>query len=154
MSQDLLSRIPQWENEAEVFERKAHALRQLIESVRVLNGDAERLFALHEASPVPAVGRNQYPTSQGPRGREAVRAIVAARPGSWLVRDIKRVNSANGWPSDDAGIETAVIRMAKKGECVKIPGRRGLYKFGPLADSGGREAASEPNLHRKEDKAA
>ena len=149
MSQDLLSRIPEWEREAEVFERKAHALRQLIESVRVLNGDAARLFALPETRPV---GANQYPTGKGPRGRDAVRAIVATRPGRWLIKDIKRVNRDNGWPSDDNGIETAVIRMAKAGECVKIPGRRGYYDFGGAASSAPASEALAPSAsHARED---
>ena len=144
MSHDLLLRIPQWEREAESFERKAHALRQLIESVRVLNGDAARLFDLPEVDAAP--DPSPKPEEEGPRGRAAVRAIIAGRPGAWLVRDIKRINRENGWPSDDAGIETAVIRMARSGECIKIKGRRGFYDF--PAD-GGNQAASLKNLHRQ-----
>lgn len=128
MSADLLSRVPEWEREAEVFEQKARALRQMIEAVQVLNGDAARLLLLD--SERPAVGTNQHPTGKGPRGRQAVRAIVSERPGTWLVKDIKRINRERGWPSDDNGIVTAVLRMAKAGEAEKIRGRRGLYRFG------------------------
>jgi hypothetical protein len=139
-----------------VFERKALALRQMAEAVRVLNGDAERLLAVTHVrtSPVvvtqPALGTNQYPTDIGPRGRTAVRMIVAERPGEWFVRDIKRINRERGWPTDDSGIETAVFRMAKAGEAVKIRGRKGLYRFGAEApdeavtDEGG--AATELRL--------
>jgi hypothetical protein len=141
MSTDLLSRIPEWERQADIFEQKAHALRQMAEAVRVLNGDAARLFAVEAAGGIQAegtldekhggrLGINQYSTAHGPRGREAVRQIVADRPGLWLVKDIKRINRERGWPSDDAGIETAVIRMAKKGDAVKVRGRKGVYTFG------------------------
>jgi hypothetical protein len=149
MSQDLLHRIPQWEREADSFERKAHALRQLIESVRVLNGDAARLFALSDDD--PSADPPPKPDAEGPRGREAVRAIIAGRPGAWLVRDLKRINRENGWPSDDAGIETAVIRMARAGECIKIKGKRGFYDFPAKR---GNQAASQPTLHRQEGEAA
>jgi hypothetical protein len=127
MSLDLVTRVPEWERQAEVFERKARALRQMAEAVRVLNGDADRLFGVDEPRPV---GTNQYPTREGPRGRDAVRRIVEQRPGEWLVKEIKRVNRENGWPSSDSNIETAVSRMARGGEAVKVPGRKGLYRFG------------------------
>jgi hypothetical protein len=132
METDLLARVPEWEREADVFEEKARALRQMAEAVRVLNGDAARLFAL----PAPTAAVNQYATGRGPRGREAVRAIVSERPGRWFVRDIKQINRQRRWPSDDAGIETAVIRMAKAGEAKRIAGRRGYYDFGALAPTG------------------
>src|SRR5438876_641949 len=121
MSQDLLSRIPDWEREADVFEQKARAPRQLVEAVRVLNGDAPRLLGLGDSAR-STVGTNQYATDEGPRGREAVRQIVAERPGVWRVSEIKQVNRERGWPSHDEGIETAVIRMAKAGEAVKLVG--------------------------------
>jgi hypothetical protein len=127
MSADLLSRIPDWEREAEVFEQKARALRQMVEAVRVLNGDAARLLLFEVERPV---GTNQYATGNGPRGRQAVRAIVTERPGAWLVKDIKRINRERGWPSADDGIEQAVSRMARAGEAIKVRGRRGLYRFG------------------------
>ena len=127
MSTDLLSRIPEWEREAEVFEQKARALRQMADAVRVLNGDAARLFG---EETVAGVRTNQYPTDRGPRGREAVRRITSERPGKWLVKDIKRINREFGWPSSDDSIVTAVVRMAAAGEATKIPGRKGLYEFG------------------------
>jgi len=135
MNTDLLSRIPDWTREAEVFEQKAHALRQMIEAVLVLNGDANRLFAVDVAVGGSRLGVNQYPTNQGPRGREAVRQITAERPGEWLVKDIKQVNRHRRWPSNDASIETAVVRMAKDGEATKIRGRKGLYRFGTPTES-------------------
>ncbi len=127
MENDLLARVPEWEREAARFEQKAQALRQMVEAVRVLNGDAARLFGATASTPVV----NQYSTEAGPRGREAVRRITAERPGVWLIRDIKRINRENGWPSSDSSMETAVARLAASGEAVKVPGRKGAYRFGP-----------------------
>lgn len=123
MPSDLLDRIPEWEKEAERFEEKARALRQMVESVRVLNGDAARILALGDVRRT-----NQYSTDEGPRGREAVRRITAEKPGLWRVADIKRVNRERGWPSSDTALETAVARLAADGLAVKV--KKGTYKFG------------------------
>jgi len=131
METDLLARVPEWEREAARFEQKAHALRQMIEAVRVLNGDAARLFGVTTATP----GVNQYSTEVGPRGRDAVRRITSQRPGVWLVRDIKRINRENGWPSSDSSMETAVARLAAAGEAEKVSGKKGMYRFGAEAPS-------------------
>jgi hypothetical protein len=126
---DLLDRIPEWEREAERFEAKARALRQMVESVQVLNGDANRILGLGEISRT-----NQYSTAEGPRGRDAVRRITSERPGIWRVADIKKVNRERGWPSNDTALETAVVRLAANGEAVKI--KKGTYSFGADAPDG------------------
>lgn len=126
MPLDLLHRIPEWEKEAARFEEKARALRQMIDSVRVLNGDAARILALG------AVQRtNQYSTDEGPRGRDAVRRITAESPGEWRVADIKRINRERGWPSTDSALDTAVARLAASGFAVKV--KKGTYRFGAEA---------------------
>ena len=107
---DLVSLIPEWEREAQDFEAraegmlaKAAALRQMVESVRVLNGDASRLFQLAiepSPAPFPVLPRTtRFDPKDGPRGRDAVRLIVGERPGVWKARDIKRINAERGWPS-------------------------------------------------------
>lgn len=126
MPSDLLDRIPGWEREAERFEEKARALRQMIESVRVLNGDAARIFAMGEVQRT-----NQYSTDEGPRGRDAVRRITAEKPGLWRVADIKKVNRERGWPSSPAALDTAVARLAASGHAVKV--KKGIYRFGAEA---------------------
>jgi hypothetical protein len=127
METDLVTRIPEWEREAVKFEEKARALRQLIEAVQVLNGDAARLLSVRSLS-----GSNQYSNESGPRGRDAVRQITAERPGLWFIRDIKKINRERGWPSKDGSIETAVFRMSQKGEAHSA-GKKGLYRFGAEA---------------------
>jgi hypothetical protein len=139
---DLVGLIPEWEKEAESFETraagmlaKAGALRQMVESVRVLNGDASRLFQLAiEPSPaaLPTLPRKRrFDPKDGPRGRDAVRRIVGERPGVWKVRDIKTINAERGWPSKPSSLETAVQRLEKDGEAVRLA--KGVYRFGQPA---------------------
>jgi hypothetical protein len=151
MPADFIARLPELEQAAKEHERKARALRQIIEGVRALNGDAVRLLSNETEGGADRV--NQYKPEDGPRGREAVRQIVAERPGIWRVADIKREVQLRGWPSPMTAIDTAVARMAAAGEAEKIPGRKGLYKFG-RSDQDDLEAASRTNLHRQEAEAA
>jgi hypothetical protein len=142
---DLVSLIPEWEREAESFESraaellaKAAALRQMVESVRVLNGDASRLFqfaldpAQTDVDVVPVLPRtSRFDPKDGPRGRDAVRRIVAERPGVWKVRDIKRISASRGWPSPPSALETAVQRLERDGEATRLG--KGVYRFGTTA---------------------
>lgn len=103
------------------------ALRQIIEGVRALNGEAGRLFGL---TPKPvAVTTNRYSTDQGPRGREAVRKIAAERPGVWKVSEMKAAIIERGWPDPGTGTEAAMKRLAASGEATKVG--QGLYRFDP-----------------------
>jgi hypothetical protein len=134
MAIDLVERVPEWEREAETYEQKARALRQMIDAVRVLNGDAARLFAVPVAVAESGTRTNQYAPDEGPRGRDAVRRIVSERPGIWRVADIKSEVRRRGWPSSGAAIETAIKRLNSDGEAVWVG--RGAYRFGhePGAD--------------------
>ena len=124
---DLTHKIPEWEREAQEHERKAHALRQIIEGVRALNGDAGRLFGF---TPKPAVvAPERYRSDDGPRGRDAVRRIAAERPGTWKVKDMKAEIIARGWPDPGTGTEAAMKRLAASGEATKVG--QGLYRFDP-----------------------
>jgi hypothetical protein len=120
MSSDLIARLPEWEAEADQHDQKARALRQLIDAVRILNGDAERLLTLSPNGDSPPEGF--------PRGREAVRRITRERPGIWRVRDIKAEVVKRGWPSSASAIETAVKRLQIDGEAEWI--KKGHYRFG------------------------
>ena len=127
MTVDLLARLPELEREAEGHEQKARALRQIIEGVRTLNGEAARLFG--------SANGNAPLHVDAPRGREAVRRIVAQRPGVWRVRDIKREVKLRGWPSSPTAIETAVKRLQEGGEAEWIS--KGVYQFPPNGGSNG-----------------
>ena len=125
MTADLIARLPEMEREAQEHERKAKGLRMIIDGVRALNGDAERLFG---AAPVDRAPRtNQYRPEDGPRGRAAVRQIVSERPGTWRVGEIKRQIQLRGWPSSTTGVEVAIKRMVEAGEAQRV--RKGVYRF-------------------------
>lgn len=128
---DLMAKLPEWEKEAQEYERKAHALRQIIEGVRTLNGDASRLFDYKP--PAAVVGRNRYSTVHGPRGRDAVRRIVTERPGVWKVKEMKDEILSRGWPDPGTGTEAAMKRMAASGELVKLG--QGMYRFDAPGES-------------------
>jgi hypothetical protein len=121
MTTDLLTRLPDLEREAEEFERKARALRQIIEGVRTLNGEAARLLD------APATANGATPAAGGLRGRALVRHIVAERSGVWTVKEIKRVGRARGYVISDSGVEKAVMRMAETGEAERTG--YGTYDF-------------------------
>lgn len=123
MTTDLLDRLPELEQEAEVLERKAKALRQIIEGVRTLNGEA----ATYLVGRAAALRSNQYEPIEGPRGKEAVRRILTEQPGEWRVLMIKDEIRRRGWPSSPSGVEKAVMRMADDGEIVRL--RQGVYKL-------------------------
>jgi hypothetical protein len=122
---ELFERLPELEVQAEDFERKARALRQIIEGVKALNGDAAALLD----SPLHI---NGGPGDKPPVGRDAVRRIVADRPGVWKVKDIKREAKARGFPISAAGVEKAVMRLAETGEAHREG--YGAYRFGGNGD--------------------
>jgi hypothetical protein len=127
---DLMTKIPEWEREADEHERKARALRQIIEGVRTLNGDAERLFggmAGGNTSGGMTVSRSAM-IGLGPRGREAVRMIAVEQPGVWKVKDLKDEILRRGWPDPGTGTEAALKRLAAAGEAERIG--HGTYKIG------------------------
>jgi hypothetical protein len=121
MTTELFARLPEWEAEAESFERKARALRQIIEGVKALNGDAAALLG-----PAPSAN-GAAETAVGPRGLAAVRLIVADRPGTWKLRDLKRAAKERGFPISENGVEKAVGRMTQTGEAKRMG--YGRYRF-------------------------
>src|SRR5712691_11221486 len=127
MPADLLAQIPSWEREAEEHERKARALRQIIEGVRSLNGEAARLFSVEAGNGAIHMRTKQYSPDEGPRGREAVRLIVRERPGRWKTSDIKEQVKRRGWPSSPTAIDTAIKRMEANGEAERKD--KGVYVF-------------------------
>lgn len=155
---DIQSLIPEWLRKAEAFDAqarvlvdKANALRQMAESVQVFNGDASQLFMITAPEPhteesatskllvaddvapaanlLPSRRTSRFDPKDGPRGRDAVRLIVAERPGIWTLKDIKRANARKGWPSPADALGTAVQRLVQDGEGTWM--RKGVYRFPP-----------------------
>jgi hypothetical protein len=131
------------EEEAAALERDALALRKLAEATQAL-GEA-RIRALltltvnghangnGHATPVPFVAGAAVPpaeepeSSDEPRGREAVRKIVAARYGIWALADLRDEMKRNGWYTSDKGVEVALTRTCKAHEARRVG--KGRYEF-------------------------
>jgi len=131
MVTDLAARLPELEAEAESLERKAKALRQVVEGIKALNGDATAIllgpaFANKASVIVPA--HHARTVTGGVSGREAVRRIVADQPGVWKVADLRKEAERRGYGVTTMGIEKAVRRMMETGEGQKVG--YGRYRFG------------------------
>jgi hypothetical protein len=124
---DLLRRLPALESqledaerEAQDAQRRADALRKIIEGVRALNGEAGQM-TLHAPLPVDA--------EDGPRGRQAIRLIVTERPGIWTIPELSEEMRRRGWFSTRKAVEVAVHRLIARGEAERM--RTGVFRFPP-----------------------
>ena len=62
-----------------------------------------------------------------PRGRKAIRTIVAERPGLWSLADLREEMKRRGWFTSPKAVEVAVTRLCQRGEARKAG--TGLYEF-------------------------
>jgi hypothetical protein len=69
---DLITRLPDLEREAEEYESRARALRQIVAGVRALNGDAEGITDQRFVEQNGTVFVASPMDDDGPRGRDAV----------------------------------------------------------------------------------
>ena len=124
MAIDLVTRVPEWEAQAEEYERKAQALRQIVAGVRALNGEAQIILG----SPVP----NAAPDIVRPRGRTAVLELLAERePGvDWQLAEIKRILIEREWAPSEKAVEVAVKRTVSDGNVEPVGhDRSGIYRL-------------------------
>lgn len=124
--------------ETEAAERRAVALRKFLEVAQELG---EEGLAEVMALVAPAQAETEYHATHGtikfrvvagdsdqPSGREAVRRIVADRPGVWTLAELKEEMVARGWFTSDKGLEAACSRLSRlNGEARRI--RKGTYVF-------------------------
>ena len=133
MTAELAAQLPELERQADEFERKAAALRQIIQGVRALNGSADailrsRAFAAHktlfELGSAPP---------DAPRGRDAVRRVMGEDPGRlWKVVDLKKEILRRGWAPTPKAVEGSVARLREDGE-IESP-RYGFYRLAETSD--------------------
>jgi|SRR5579872_1186006 len=117
----LMAELETAEREAQEAERRANALRTIIEGVRALNGHAAQMRL---SLPVEAgAGENE------PRGREAIRQIVAARPGIWTIPELSDEMRRRGWFTTRKAVEVAIHRLIASGEAERM--RTGVFRFPP-----------------------
>lgn len=130
---DLVAQLPAWEREADEYERKAKALRQIIAGVKALNGHASEIDDARfvEQNGAMFVARPLVP--HGPRGREAVRRVMSERPGHlWKVIELKREILSRGWAPSPKAVEANLKRMRKLGEVVSP--QYGFYQLAAAAE--------------------
>jgi hypothetical protein len=130
------------EERAQAAERKAAQLRRVVELVGELGEEGLReLLAVVEPEGERATNghaRAPYvPPPKNPRGREALRLIVADRPGMWTMAELKDEMHRRGWFASDKGVEVAAVRLVTAGEWK----RDGKGRYVAPADSqeGGRD---------------
>jgi hypothetical protein len=141
VTSDLLARLPEMEREAEEHEAHARALRQFIAAVRALNGHAEdvRQPRFVEQNGTVFVAAQRDPA--GPRGREAIRQVMAERPDAiWKVIELKREILGRGWAPSPKAVEANLKRMRQAGDVV-CP-RYGYYKLAVQSDGRGADAST------------
>jgi hypothetical protein len=135
----LVDALPQLEEqltearvEARAAQERVDALEQVIGGIRRLNGRAEAI-TLNETNGDAKVFVDA-PAVLGPRGRAAVLAVVAERPGVWRLKDLAGEVIRRGWSESPKGVEVAVHRLTRSGEARRVG--IGVYEF-PAAHANG-----------------
>lgn len=129
------------ERQLAVAESKAEAWRRIVEGLHGLNGDAP-LFVMPEST-----GEEVEPTEMTvtvtrvqngrPKGMQAIRRLVAERPGIWTLREFHEEFLTRGWQHTDdkrkfhAAVDSAVYRLSDLGEGRKVA--PGTFEF-PVPD--------------------
>ena len=130
VTSDLISRLPDLEREAEEYEARARALRQIVAGVRALNGDSAGITRPRFVEQNGAVFVANEMDENGPRGRRAVLAIMSERPDHiWKVIELKREMLRRGWSPTPKAVEASLKRMRELGE-VECPAY-GYYTLAP-----------------------
>lgn len=132
MTSDLAEQLPALEAEADEYERRAAALRQIIEAIRSLNGDAAnsvlvpKVFAAHGKAFAVAP-----PDPEGPRGPRAVLEVMRGKPSNyeWKVVEVKREMLRRGWAPSPKAVEASIKRLRELREIVPVS--FGYYRLAP-----------------------
>lgn len=123
------------EQQAADAEQRAARLRRMVELAQELGADGLAEFIDLLGSDKPGMNGNHDGKANGheavaervPRGREAVRQVVAERPGLWTLSQIVEEMTLRGWFTSRKGAEVAVSRMLADGEGRRE--RKGVYEF-------------------------
>ena len=130
---------------AERLDKMASLVREVGE-----DGLSELLALLNETQPNGSNGYAKPAKSSEPRGREAVRRIVARRPGLWTLAEIRVEMEREGWFTTANGLDAAVKRLCDSGEARRGDGR-GQYVFpanhGEVEDESGQDGAATLARH-------
>jgi hypothetical protein len=128
VTSDLIDRLPELERQADEYEEKARALRQIVAGVRALNEGAQGIPHPRFVEQNGTVFVARPLEAGGPRGREAVLRVMSEQPGRiWKVIELKREILARGWSPSPKSIEASLKRMRDLGD-VDSP-RYGYYRL-------------------------
>jgi hypothetical protein len=121
-------------------QRQRDALHQIVDGLRALadakaDPQTERLpvevATVASEAIVPATANGH----DAPRGREAVRRVMATEPGrAWKQSELIAAITDHGWidpnaKDPNAAIRIAVRRLADAGEVEKVEGMTGVYRY-------------------------
>jgi hypothetical protein len=134
MSTDLDRRLPdvhELERQAEEFEMKAAAIRQILAGIQTLNGDARTVFTRRSFEAHRTSFEIAPRDPRGPRGPKAVLRVMAENPHrEWKVVEIKREMLRRGWAPTPKAVEASVKRLRADERIV--PGSTyGYYRLAP-----------------------
>lgn len=124
--------LPVFEKRLEDRLKEVRALQQVVDGLRVLNGDAPRIrVGTGEQSAIPGVSP---PDGAGPpRGIQAVLAITGEKPGTWTRAKIMREFKRRRWfhttdrRKAEGAVDAALHRLCTTGRAEKLS--PGVYKF-------------------------
>jgi hypothetical protein len=127
-----LAQLPDLERQAEEFERKAQAIRQLIDAVRTLNGEATEILFHKTFESHRAIFEIAPLAKGGPRGPQAVLRVMREKPDDvWKVVELKREMLRRGWAPTPKAVEASVRKLRELGEV--LPAGYGHYRLAPCA---------------------
>jgi hypothetical protein len=136
--------------EADEYEARARALRQIVAGVRALNGHAGDITAPRFVEQNGTIFVASQLDADGPRGREAVRRVLAERPDHvWKVIEIKRELLGRGWAPTPKAVEASLKRMRELDEVV-CP-KYGYYRL--AGHQPGTRTAEPTGVQGKDDEA-
>ncbi len=126
--------IAQLRQRADDAEQKAARLREMVELAEKLGDEGIAEFVAMVASDEASGNGNGHSSGNGhdgvekvPRGREAVRQIVAERAGIWTLGELRAEMKQREWFASNKGLDVAVSRLCEVGEGKRIG--RGRYVF-------------------------
>lgn len=138
--------LPELERQAEEFEMKAHAIRQIIAGYRTLNGDAAAILTRRSFEAHRTAFEIAPPAQNGLRGPRAVLHVMAEAPHrDWKVIELKREMLRQGLAPTPKAVEASVKRLREDGRI--IPTTYGHYK---LADPAAETSASNEQADAEE----
>lgn len=129
-----MSALEQLAEQAERATRQAERLNRMLALARELGDEGlAELVALVGAPTLSEAAASteedgQAARADGPRGREAVRVIVARRPGIWTLAELQEEMVSEGWFTSKSALDAAVKRLCD----INREGRRvgtGQYVF-------------------------